>query len=142
MKIFVEPSAGSAPVCCSFCGVPSTHRAFFAEGQERVPKQRTAMICDVCLGEAENLRNRRAIQRSVSTLAVEAPGASLTVEAPDHAACRHGIAFDEADIGLGASEVQKRWPRGFFTAEKPCPLGCDFRGIYYASYAHYIAGDW
>jgi len=44
---------------------------------------------------------------------------------------------------LPAAEVQKRWPRGWFTKEKPCPLGCGYdSGIAYASYEHYIAGDW
>ena len=75
-------------------------------------------------------------------------------------ACTHGITFDKeaADallagwkpgsavdyvVGNPASaEIRKRWPRGWFTAEKPCPLGCDYRGIYYASMDHYLAGDW
>ena len=57
--------------------------------------------------------------------------------------CSHGVTFDSvAARGLPAAEVQKRWPRGWFTKEKPCPLGCDFNGIAYASYEHYIAGDW
>jgi hypothetical protein len=77
--------------------------------------------------------------------------------------CAHGVVFDEEAAGkllkaapseetgdaaldfiLGspASEViRKHWPRGWFTAEKPCPQ-CGYVGIYYASYAHYMMGDW
>lgn len=57
--------------------------------------------------------------------------------------CSHGIEFDlEAAKGLSSDEVKKRWPRGWFTEEKPCPHGCGFVGITYATYEHYIAGDW
>lgn len=46
--------------------------------------------------------------------------------------------FDEvAARGLSPGEVKKRWPRSFGACS-----GCDFNGIMYASYAHYIAGDW
>lgn len=58
---------------------------------------------------------------------------------PEQAACDHGITFDEeAAKGLPASEVRKRWPRGWGS----CPKGCGWSGIYYASYAHYLYGDW
>ena len=77
-------------------------------------------------------------------------------------ACGHGVTFDEAearkvlakprqgsgdaalDFVMGNSssaEVQRRWPRGWFTQEKPCPV-CGFVGIAYASYEHYTMGDW
>lgn len=71
--------------------------------------------------------------------------------------CDHGVTFDEeeankllsnwkgpaspAEFIMGnpiSSEVRKRWPRLFGR----CPKGCGYEGIYYASYAHYIAGDW
>lgn len=26
--------------------------------------------------------------------------------------------------------------------EKPCPKGCPYKGIYYASEMHYLMGDW
>lgn len=53
--------------------------------------------------------------------------------------CNHGVTFDEdAARGLSAEEVRKRWPR----LAAGCPFGCGFRGIYYASYAHYLCGDW
>jgi len=54
-------------------------------------------------------------------------------------ACDHGVTFDEeAAKGLSASEVRRRWPR----MHGLCPKGCGFNGIAYASYAHYIFGDW
>jgi hypothetical protein len=56
--------------------------------------------------------------------------------------CKHGLTFDEAEAqGLSASEVKRRWPRGWFTTDKPCS-DCGFTGIAYASAAHYILGDW
>lgn len=36
------------------------------------------------------------------------------------------------------SEIRKRWPR----LNGSCPKGCGFKGIAYASYDHYIYGDW
>ena len=46
--------------------------------------------------------------------------------------------FDEmASIGLSPAEVRKRWPRGY----GECP-DCGVSVIWYASYMHYIAGDW
>lgn len=46
--------------------------------------------------------------------------------------------FDEdAAKDLGTEEIRKHWPRFF----GKCP-DCDFNGIMYASYAHYIFGDW
>jgi hypothetical protein len=74
--------------------------------------------------------------------------------------CDHNLSFDEVeaqklldgwkpttdvDFIMGnpaSSEIRKRWPRGWFTNEKPCPLGCGFIGIAYASYKHYLMGDW
>lgn len=57
----------------------------------------------------------------------------------DRDACDHGVSFDwDAARGLGAEEVRRRWPRLFGL----CPKGCGYRGIAYASIAHYICGDW
>ena len=54
-------------------------------------------------------------------------------------ACDHGVTFDqEAAEGLDTYEIRKRWPR----LHGECPKGCGFSGIGYASYAHYIYGDW
>lgn len=53
--------------------------------------------------------------------------------------CDHGVVFDfHAAKGLDASEVKKRWPR----LSGACPKGCGYSGIYYASYEHYVMGDW
>lgn len=55
------------------------------------------------------------------------------------AQCDHGVTFDpEAARNLAAAEVQRRWPRLF----GPCPKGCGYVGIAYASHWHYVAGDW
>lgn len=58
------------------------------------------------------------------------------------AACDHGVIFDEEEYkkhpNMSSNEVQKRWPRGWGL----CPKGCGFNGIAYASFLHYIAGDW
>ena len=53
--------------------------------------------------------------------------------------CDHGVVFDvEAAKSLGAREIRKRWPR----LDGPCPKGCGFSGLGYASYVHYLYGDW
>lgn len=53
--------------------------------------------------------------------------------------CNHGVTFDEnAAKGLDVYEVRKRWPRLFGN----CPKGCGYNGIAYASFAHYVCGDW
>jgi hypothetical protein len=50
----------------------------------------------------------------------------------------HRPPFDaEAARNLSSSEVRKRWPRSSGT----CPT-CGFYGAVYASFEHYIAGDW
>ena len=90
-------------------------------------------------------------------------GHRMTPPAPDEPTCDHGVTFDiEAARALlakappshtdpavafilgssASSEIKRRWPRGWFTAEKPCPKGCGFVGIAYASYEHYTMGDW
>lgn len=76
-------------------------------------------------------------------------------------ACAHGVTFDEEaarqimskappakdaiDFICGpmdqTAEIRKRWPRGWFTEDKPCPK-CGYVGIAYASSAHYAYGDW
>lgn len=70
--------------------------------------------------------------------------------------CDHGVTFDveEAKRILGdwkptspeefvggnprVSEVRRRFPR----LHGECPKGCGFKGIAYASWAHYTMGDW
>lgn len=57
-------------------------------------------------------------------------------KACDHAACMP--TFDAvAARDLPSEEVRKQWPR--FQGE--CP-SCGLRMITYASYEHYIMGDW
>lgn len=54
--------------------------------------------------------------------------------------CDHSkvVSFDEeASKGLSSAEIRKRWPR--FTGT--CP-DCGFSGIFYASFMHYVSGDW
>jgi hypothetical protein len=85
----------------------------------------------------------------------------LLIKLPDQDKCDHGVVFDEAAalklleetpvdptiddpalafiMGSPASSViKKRWPRLCGV----CPKGCGYNGIAYASYAHYIYGDW
>jgi hypothetical protein len=55
--------------------------------------------------------------------------------------CNHGVSFDQkiaSEEKLDAHQVRERWPRMF----GECPLGCGFKGIAYASKAHYVYGDW
>lgn len=64
-------------------------------------------------------------------------GAPMNPPSPGEA-CDHGVVFDEVAWRADPSDVQKRWPRLMGV----CPKGCGYRGIAYASYLHYIAGDW
>jgi hypothetical protein len=54
--------------------------------------------------------------------------------------CDHGVTFDEEDAKkIGDShEIRKKYPRGYGL----CPKGCGYNGIAYASYMHYIMGDY
>ncbi len=85
----------------------------------------------------------------LAQLSQDAGGYDLPGSAPDsieaavvesRTGCDHGIVFDEeaAKTISCANEVKRRFPRLFGL----CPLGCGYDGIYYASYAHYILGDW
>jgi hypothetical protein len=69
------------------------------------------------------------------------PAAIAALHPDDRAeACCHlrMARFDPiAAQGMQAYEVRKRWPRG----SGVCP-DCGCSGIFYASAAHYIAGDW
>lgn len=55
--------------------------------------------------------------------------------------CDHDIIFDE-DVALilrlTSTQVRKRWPR----LDGVCKKGCGYEGIFYASRAHYVFGDW
>ena len=58
-----------------------------------------------------------------------------------HPDCDHGVTFDQdaaEDGELDAYEIRKRWPR----LDGPCPKGCGYVGIAYASQEHYVYGDW
>lgn len=55
--------------------------------------------------------------------------------------CDHGVVFDverwKRDLPSGRT-VRALWPR----LHGKCPKGCGFEGIAYASFTHYLAGDW
>lgn len=63
-------------------------------------------------------------------------------------ACNHSVTFDEAKYEAFCSQhrrgdeqvafIRKNWPR----LDSQCPKGCGYVGIYYASFLHYVAGDW
>ena len=58
----------------------------------------------------------------------------------DHARLEEAAipAFDEeASKGMHEDEVRIRWPRGHWS----CP-DCDHHGTVYASFLHYLRGDW
>ena len=57
----------------------------------------------------------------------------------DEVPCSHGVFCDELDAkSLSTDEVRKRYPR----LSGLCPKGCGFNGIAYASFMHYLLGDW
>ena len=95
---------------------------------------------DRALGEAIRTADSPQINYLCTVLLELLPILKKLVAEPE--ACDHGVTFDEkAAEGLTAAEVQRRWPRGWFTPSKPCAK-CGFIGIAYASYAHFISGDW
>lgn len=58
---------------------------------------------------------------------------------PREKECDHGVTFDRKAIGrLSPPEIRKLYPR----LVGACPKGCGYQGIAYASWEHYIAGDW
>ena len=68
----------------------------------------------------------------------ENPNGGLVLINGEKSPCNHGITFDDSGLNMDAGEVRRKWPRLF----GPCPLGCGYNGIYYASWGHFIAGDW
>lgn len=71
----------------------------------------------------------------------EGPGVELELKWEEQSDCQHESVmptFDkEAALDMTADEVRKRWPR--FSGS--CPK-CRRHVILYASYAHYLMGDW
>lgn len=62
----------------------------------------------------------------------------LPVLSSNQLICTHGVTFDEdAARNLDWRVIQRLWPRFMGTCKH-----CGYSGIYYASYAHYILGDW
>lgn len=102
--------------------------------------------------------------KSIDTILAEAKAAGeedRIIKIPDQEKCDHGVFFDleEAkkileetkennsgdpalDFIMGpvnaTSKIRKRFPR----LDGKCPKGCGFYGAAYASYEHYIYGDW
>jgi hypothetical protein len=53
--------------------------------------------------------------------------------------CDHGVVFDsETAKRMSVHAVRKVYPCLF----GKCPKGCGFDGIAYASWEHYLSGDW
>ena len=117
-------------------------------------------------GELDQFRDRHArVSKREAELhyAVRKDANILDHKMAENGDCDHGITFDQAeaervlretkedgdpgvDFVMGpvnaVATIRKRWPRGFFTRERPCPKGCGYEGIYYASAEHYSYGDW
>ena len=56
-----------------------------------------------------------------------------------HSECDHGVSFDsDKSQNLSVAELRKAYPRLMGL----CPKGCGYNGIAYASFKHYIMGDW
>lgn len=89
-------------------------------------------LCEPWTALAEAVANNRRIL-GLPEHPVESKGEAAEPE------CSHGVAFDERMAsGLSSTEARRRWPR----LDGECPLGCGYSGIYYASMAHYVCGDW
>ena len=55
--------------------------------------------------------------------------------------CTHGVVFDLENVkrlSLSSRDIKTLYPR----LSGVCPLGCGYNGIAYASYEHFVYGDW
>lgn len=65
----------------------------------------------------------------------------MKTEDTEQKECTHGVLFDEELVKnstMSSREIKTKYPR----LHGKCPLGCGYEGIAYASYAHYLYGDW
>lgn len=102
--------------------------------------------------------------KSIDTILAEAKAAGeeeKIIKLPEQEKCDHGVVFDleeakrilentpsfssgdaAVDFIMGpinaTAEIKRRFPR----LSGKCPKGCGYNGIAYASYEHYIYGDW
>lgn len=128
-------------VCCNRCGlpIPSANEYLFicekhpSKGwcfnlEKQIAKaEAESKVLDVLVGYVQARSKERSLQVA-------------EVQDLDSGTCTHGIVFDEeAAKTMSVKEIRERFPRGYFT--DPCP-DCGYKGIYYASHTHYVAGDW
>ena len=109
-------------------------------GQLRVLKalSRSPIVINELLALGEDLK--KSVRSIKEVVTFDEEEAKKLLEQP-----YEGSGDPALDFVMGhpaTAEIQKRWPRGWFTDEKPCPKGCGYKGIAYASYAHHIYGDW
>lgn len=58
---------------------------------------------------------------------------------PEVPVCDHGVVFDPEKVrSMTVQQIRNLFPR----LHGPCPEGCGFHGIAYASTEHYVWGDW
>lgn len=108
--------------------------------REKIGKKALIKLMKDTLRLTDELRakEKESLNASLARAAAESLD-KLIIKLPEHEDCDHGVTFDyEAAKGLSAPEVKARWPRGY----GQCPKGCGYVGIAYASYEHYICGDW
>jgi len=70
--------------------------------------------------------------------------------------CDHGVTFDLEEAKKILADAETKGPYSFVAGSPghgtirkrfprlcgPCPKGCGFNGIAYASFEHYTYGDW
>jgi len=99
-------------------------------------------LMDDVAQKTKELRTPKDDIDSRLTRAAHQGSEDLLLNLPAMEKCDHGVVFDEVEFdkhpNMSAGEVKERWPRGW----GKCPKGCGFNGIAYASFKHYIAGDW
>lgn len=102
-----------------------------------------AQMIDDRSKEAGRARLRLAVRANYRAAKAEADSDLVAVDPPAaveaKSTCDHGLKFDSvAAKNMTSQQVVAVFPRLF----GPCPKGCGFDGIGYASMEHYISGDW
>lgn len=113
-----------------------------AEVEEMIGKKALTKLLEDTLKMQEELKAREKLDTNLILAKAADEGKDRLLIKTSHVNCDHGVVFDEEEYksipNMTSEQVKAKWPRGFGI----CPKGCGFEGIAYASFLHYIAGDW
>jgi hypothetical protein len=122
---------------CRFDDFEADMRIYLSDGCVGFPDDREQDVCATHWRKStpHGSKCTIAVYSEWAQEILESIGSGICLE---HA-CDHGVQFDlEAAATMHVYEVRMKFPR----LDGPCPKGCGFTGIGYASFEHYISGDW